>query len=71
MLAELLAAGADPNRPDKQGIAPLYVAAQNARLPAVQLLLHGGAAPGGVRMEQGACVAAGPEASRPAQASQR
>ncbi|ARX86692.1 MULTISPECIES: ankyrin repeat domain-containing protein [Streptomyces] len=41
----LLRAGADPRRPDSDGITPLYEASVNGRAAIVRLLLAAGAAP--------------------------
>ncbi|MGA4841231.1 ankyrin repeat domain-containing protein [Streptomyces sp. G45] len=40
-----LRTGADPNRPDRDGVTPLYEAAVNGRAEAARLLLAAGARP--------------------------
>ena len=44
-LKALLAAGADPNLRDKEGLTPLHVAAYSQNATHAQLLLEGGADP--------------------------
>ena len=44
-IAYLLAVGADPNVPDKSGVAPLHRAVRTRSSPAVRALLEGGANP--------------------------
>ncbi|KUF15919.1 ankyrin repeat domain-containing protein [Streptomyces silvensis] len=41
----LLRAGADPSRPDREGVTPLYEASVNGRAEVARLLLAAGAAP--------------------------
>ena len=45
---QLLAAGADPNRADDDGLTPLHFAAQSGSVEAAQLLLDAGAEPNAV-----------------------
>jgi hypothetical protein len=45
MIEYLLSIGADPNGPDKSGVAPLHRAVRTRSLPAVHALLEGGANP--------------------------
>ncbi len=44
-IAYLLSVGADPNAPDKSGVAPLHRAVRTRSAPAVRALLDGGANP--------------------------
>ena len=44
-IAYLVSIGADPNTPDKSGVAPLHRAVRTRSLPAVRALLDGGANP--------------------------
>ncbi|GGV41171.1 ankyrin repeat domain-containing protein [Streptomyces spectabilis] len=41
----LLRAGADPGRPDREGVTPLYEASVNGRTGVARVLLRAGAAP--------------------------